>query len=295
LLADFTVDQPVDSGISILRGSSARVENVQVFNTSFRGILLEESTAVITQVTLTGDQPTSTVGILNRSSAVSLLGAIDASGFNVSGISATNGASYFIDEADIVLNGNANGAIFQLGSSVTFVGGSITANNNGFAGLILGVQAELTYGEIILNLDNNVIGMVVNIQSSFVPFGGFPATISASNCFVAGVVVQDGSVFQVVSGTLSITGNPDGLRAFSGSSVTLAGGPTVDVSGNANGDLILLFGSRGRIIPGPTIGNIVCDPTALITGAACPAPIESSNETRIPQLLEEISRLAARM
>ncbi len=294
-LADFTVSQPTASGIAILRGSSAEVTAVQVLDTEFRGILLEESTAIVSHLTLTGGTPTSTVGILNRSSDLSVLGPVDASGFNVSGISATNGASYFIDNADIVLNNNANGAIFQLGSSVTFVGGSMTANNNGFAGLILGVQAELTYGEININADNNVIGIVVNIQSALTPFGGFPAEISASNNAATGVIVQETSVFQFTAGNLLVNNNPEGLRAFSAGSVTLAGGPTIDLSGNANGDLILQFGSRGRILGAPTIGNIVCDDTALIVGAMCPAPIQSLADDGLMKQMEFYLQAASAM
>jgi hypothetical protein len=146
-------------------------------------------------------------------------------------------------------------------------GSTVTANGNGFAGLVFGQGTLTAYVPSVISASNNTLGLLVNDSNIIAPFG--TAKFRLENNTV-GMSVGLGTNL-LIRGGLSVQGNATGVLADGAGTLTLgsiADNPST-ITGNGT-DMRLLFGTRSTI-EGVTIGTLSCDATVLSRGTKiCP-------------------------
>jgi hypothetical protein len=212
-------------------------------------------------------------------STVVAKGTLSAQGNGGDGLVA-NGQTFFeLRGATVIASGNAGSGVsiindsrLQIFSFPEAQGSSITADNNGFAGIgILGARLGVV-GSQYFGSGANVISASNNIIGFFAPAGAIlsphaTARFVASNNGV-GMLLEDGASALIVGG-LNLTQNGAGISANGAGTLTLVSVPpnpsTVD---NNAADFDLGFGTR-LTIDGVIHTTLYCDGTALVRGATC--------------------------
>ena len=168
-----------------------------------------------------------------------------------------------------VVVGSGQLAIFGFPSSA---GSSLTVNNNGFAGIVLGNSQFNVYPAATVTATNNgVFGMLLVGGGAFIttlPGGGSTFVIEGK---AVGVNAQQGAGVLFQGGLLSIKGNGVGLFGDGAGTLTFRAAAPNPSSISGNGlDVNLRFGTRATF-DGVTIGSITCDATVLSEGSTvCP-------------------------
>ncbi len=297
-IADLQIRNGESQCLYIRHNAGAVARNLTIEDCGLRGILLEGSVATIRDVTI---RRVGTVGILNRTSRVELIGNILVSTAAVAGISATDSAVIYInpdppDVAEITVEDSLLGFVSQLSSEVTFAEGTLIARNTTLAGVLVASQGVFVHGTVTLDSSGNAgYGLWVDELSSFSPFVGFGAVVNLSNNGFDGAFVERGGALELTSAT-TIADNVGRGLAVEGGSLRL-GGSTIN-TGNAGGDVHLLFGARAEFGSGNTLGSISCDSTAIVRGSAScpasPAPATSGIDERRAALRAQMREALAR-
>jgi hypothetical protein len=270
-LAGLTIQNSAGNGILAQRGAAVGTRNVRVQNNTFTGIVVvDHSSAELTNSATTGNH----LGLDVVTSSSAVLKGTFSSSHNANGVDINGTSIVELRGAQVELNENGGyGLIAASGSHLAIfgwqsaAGSTVTANGNGFAGLIFGQGTLTTYVPSVISASNNVLGMLVNDADVIAPNG--TARFRLENNTV-GMSVGLGTNI-LIRGGLSVQGNATGVVADGAGTLTLG---SVDdnpsaITGNGT-DMRLQFGTRSTI-EGVTIGTLVCDATVLSRGTKiCP-------------------------
>jgi hypothetical protein len=245
---------------------------------------------------------------ISESSNALFSGAIISNENGASGMVVVNGSRSTLrpDANTLELQNNADAGMAIFASSVSIIGGSVTAQNNqdglrveGGSSLLLfnvnpaTMNQNVAHGFLVqqgssLLLQNstvtaaqNTTGFLVTTHSTVSLSGGFgagnPTVVTLANNTGAGLSVSAASQFDTATDpaeddiTLTIEGNTGSGVTADNASLTLQ---QATIGTNAGGDVVLSFGTRATL-NGNTIGSLSCDATVLLsgdTGVVCPAP-----------------------
>jgi hypothetical protein len=154
-------------------------------------------------------------------------------------------------------------------------GSTITASNNGFAGIGLPGAALSVVGAEFFGSGANVITASENFLFGFFMPAGQIFSPHATAKFVAennrvGMLMEDGASALIVGG-LNITGNGAGVSAVGAGTLSFVSVPPNPSTINLNQvDIDLGFGTRATL-DGVVATDLVCDATALVRGSlSCP-------------------------
>ncbi len=285
VLENFSVRDAPNAGVFVLLNSGAKLDGLTIENSAIRGILLEGSAALIGNTTVVGG---SSVGILIRTSRVEFFGSVHVSECGVAGISSTDGSVVLANPADLTVDNNFLGYVTQLSSETTIANGSLIANNNNLAGILIASHGMFVHGTAVIEAnDNQVFGIWVDELSAWSPFVGFGAQVSANNNGADGVKVERTATMQFTNATTVENNAGKGITVDNATLVL--GGTTV--SGNGGGDIELTYGSHADFNGNTLATPLICDGTVMVRGdESCPAPRPATKE-RSSQL-EKDGRLA---
>jgi hypothetical protein len=276
-LSGFTVQNGSDQGILFTHQAQGKLSNIKAQNNATEGLSVDRSHLDIENLVL--DNNSGGGMDAYTGSTVVAKGTLSAQGNGGDGLVA-NGLTFFeLRGATVMASGNAGSGVsiindsrLQIFSFPEAQGSSITADNNGFAGIgILGARLGVV-GSQYFGSGANVISASNNIIGFFAPAGAIlsphaTAKFVASNNGV-GLLLEDGASALIVGG-LNLTQNGAGISANGAGTLTLVSVPpnpsTVD---NNAADLDLGFGTRATI-DGVAHTTLYCDGTALVRGATC--------------------------
>ena len=279
-LKNLTVQNGSDQGVLATHQAQGVLRNVTVTQSGTVGLAVDRSHLDLVDVTLEANG-TSGMDAFSGSTVVAF-GDIAATNNGGDGLVA-NGKTFFeIRGAMVNASQNQGSGIsiindsrLQIFSFPEAQGSTITASNNGFAGIglpgselsVVGAQFFGSGANVITASDNFLFGF-------FLPAGGIFSPHATAK-FVAtgnrvGVLMEDGARALVVGG-LAVSGNGAGISAVGAGTLSLVSVPpnpsTVDLN---QVDLDFGFGTRATI-DGVTATELVCDGTALVRGTlACP-------------------------
>jgi hypothetical protein len=270
-LAGLTIQNSAGNGILAQRGAAFAMRELRVQNNTFTGIVVvDHSSAELTNSTTTGNR----LGLDVVTSSSAVLKGTFSSSHNANGVDVNGTSIVELRGAQVELNENGGyGLIAASGSHLAIfgwqsaAGSTVTANGNGFAGLVFGQGTLTTYVPSVISASNNQLGMLVNDSDLIAPFG--TARFRLENNTV-GMSIGLGTNI-LIRGGLSVQGNATGVVADGAGTLTLG---SVDdnpsaITGNGT-DMRLQFGTRSTI-EGVTIGTLVCDATVLSRGTKiCP-------------------------
>jgi hypothetical protein len=246
--------------IGALLGSSVMLHNLKVFNSSVRGLMIFNSSAIIDGLTV--DKTIST-SILIRGSHVRIEGNINFTN-TIEGCLVIDGASFvFSKNAVISARDCMAGIIVQSNSSFDSPFGTFNLNHNAFTGLALITHGTFSYGGS-MNIKNNAkSGIFIDDASSFSPFSNLigSSAVTLENNGFANVYITRWSTAEL-SNIASNTGATYGVWVDTG---ILRIGKS-KISGNKTADIRLQFGSRATFLDGAVVGTMSCDGTQLVRG-----------------------------
>ncbi len=276
-------------GLLVEGKASVVLKNVSARNNRNVGLLVDHARVVINEGTYEGNQ--AGIDTTNNASAV-LRGDISLQGNGVFGIAASNGAAIEVRGANLQASGNQLAGLLLEGGSLSIFnftvsqGSRIIADNNGLCGFVivgggfLDIVAppplQFQGGNLVSTSNNQACGFLVTNGSKIEsPFGAATFQISGNP---AGMLVSGNSDL-IINGGLRIENNMEsGLVADGAGVITLAPAvpspppalPSVIVN-NGGPDVALTFGSRATFEANVSVGQLVCDGTALARGVAtCP-------------------------
>lgn len=263
-LQDFSMRDGATRAVFVERASGFSLSGLDVRDFAIGGILLQQSTGTIADTTVVRSGE---VGILNRGSQVALIGNVTCNENGIAGISATLGASYSINGANITTNNNVNGFFVQISSGVEFPNGSLTANNNRRSGIVIANEGVFVHGNINVQANNNgLVGLLVTELASWAPFSGFGIQMELKNNVFSGIVVQESSSFVGAGfgGKILVAENRGPGVQIDGSKVTFG---NFELRDNLGDDIRLTFGTRAAFGFGNRFGKpVFCDSTVLTRG-----------------------------
>ena len=265
------IQKSTGNGVLAHHGATVALRDVRVQDNAVTGVVVvdhssaELADCVSTRNRLGLDVVTSSSAVLKGTVSITQNG----NGVDINGTSIVE-----LRGAQVELNENGGyGLIAASGSHVAIfgwqsaAGSTITANANGFAGLILGQGTLTTYVPSVITASNNTFGLLLNAANLFAPFE--EARFRLENNGV-GMSLGQGTTVLIAAG-LAIQGNGAGVVADGAGTLTLRStqaNPST-ITGNGS-DMRLLFGTRSTI-EGVTIGTLVCDSTVLSRGTKiCP-------------------------
>jgi hypothetical protein len=266
--------------IGALLGSSVTLHNIKVFNSSVRGILIFNSSALIDGLAV--DKTVST-SILIRGSQVRVEGEINFSN-TIEGCFVIDGASFVFSKSAVI---NARdcmaGMLVQSNSSFEGAFGTFNLNHNAFAGLALITHGTFSYGGNLVVKNNVQEGIFVDESSTFSPYSNLigSSTLTLENNGHAGVYVARGSSAELAN-VASNTGSKYGVWVDDGS-VRIGNSK---ITGNKTADVRLQFNGRATFLAGAVVGVMTCDGSHHVRGSiACspePPPSVAKPETVKP-------------
>lgn len=271
-ITGLTVQNASGNGVLAQRGAAFSMHDTFVQDNAFTGIVVfdhsgAELTNCVTQRNRLG------LDVVTSSSAV--LKGTFSSIQNGNGVDINGNSIVELRGAQVELNENGGyGLIAASGSHLAIFGfqvsrgSTLTANGNGFAGIILGMGTLTAYVPAVISASNNVFGLLLN-DAKVVAIVNAGTTFHLANNTV-GMNLRLGSQVHIFGG-LTVQGNGTGVLADGAGMLTLASpaaNPSV-ITGNGT-DVSLGFGTRSTI-DGVTIGTLVCDGTVLSRGTrTCP-------------------------
>jgi hypothetical protein len=270
-VSGLVIQKSTGNGVLVQHGAALALRDVRVQDNTFTGVVVvdhssaELADCVSTRNRLGLDVVTSSSAVLKRTVSINQNG----NGVDINGTSIVE-----LRGAQVELNENEGyGLIAASGSHVAIfgwqsaAGSTITANSNGFAGLIFGQGTLTTYVPSVITASNNTFGLLLNAANLFAPFE--EARFRLENN-VVGMSLGQGTTILIAAG-LTIQANGAGVVADGAGTLTLRStqaNPST-ITGNGS-DMRLLFGTRSTI-EGVTIGTLVCDSTVLSRGTkVCP-------------------------
>jgi len=269
----FTVQRGPGEGILGQQGAAFALENTTVQDNAYTGIAVADgSTASLTDVTSRRNR----LGLdVFTGSAATLHGEVvleanTGNGADINGLAVVEIRGAHVRASGnggigIVAGSGAQLAIFNLLSSE---GSTLTANDNGFAGILIAGSKLTAFPPCKITVANNVIGLFVA--------DGFAVVVNGNAEFVAegnqtGLRFEavGGGIFQ--GGPLTVRNNGVGLLGDGAGTLTIRSDPTKPSRIVNNGtDVDLKFGTRATF-DGVAIGSITCDQTVLSRGTTvCP-------------------------
>jgi hypothetical protein len=270
-ITGLTIQNASGNGVLAQRGAAFSMHDTLVQDNAVTGIVIldhsgAELTNCVTQRNRLG------LDVVTSSSAV-LKGTFSSSQ-NGRGVDVNGTSIVELRGARVELNANAGyGLVAGSGSHVAIFGfqasedSTLTANGNGFAGLILSSSILTAYVPAVISASNNAFGLFLSDGGIVAPDG--VTTFRIDNNTV-GMSVLRGSQLHIVGG-LTVQANGTGVLADGAGPLTLASVPANPSTITGNGtDVNLGFGTRSTI-DGVTIGTLVCDATVLSRGTrTCP-------------------------
>jgi hypothetical protein len=270
-LEGLTIQHASGNGVLARRGAAFVMSDSLVQDNAATGIVvLDHSGAELTNCVSTRNR----LGLDVVTSSAAVLKGTFSSSHNGNGVD-VNGASIVeLRGAEVELNENdGHGLTAASGSHVAIfgwqaaAGSTLTANGNGFAGLVFPLGTLTAYVPAVISASHNTFGIRLNDGRVAAPFGETTFRLEDNT---VGLSLGWGSQVLVMGG-LTVQGNLTGVVADGAGSLVLASTPEnpSTITGNGN-DMILSFGTRSTI-NGVTIGTLSCDATVLSRGTTtCP-------------------------
>jgi hypothetical protein len=259
-------------GILGLRGAAFTAEHTIARDNATTGIaVFQGSTAELSNSAMTGNRLGLDVG---TGSSVVLRDAITIGQNSINGVEINGEAVVELRAANVNASGNG-GVGISVGSGQLAIfaypatpASTLTANDNGFAGLIVGASRFTVYPAATVTASGNgVFGILT---------GGFVVTtIDSGSRFIiehnaVGLRFFTGGDALIRGARLTVNGNGVGLQGDGAGVLTFVSGPAQASTITGNGtDVDLSFGSRA-IFDGVAIGTLVTDGTVLCRGAGKP-------------------------
>ncbi len=279
-IENLSVRNGTDQGILARRQAQLELRDVSMTGNGTVGLSVDRSYVDIEDVSM-NDNGTGGMDAYSGSIVVAW-GDIAAMNNGGDGLAA-NGKTFFeVRGAAVVASDNQGSGIsiindsrLQIFSFPEAQGSSITANNNGFAGIGIPGSELSVVGSQFFGSGANVITASDNVLFGFfMPAGGIFSPHATAK-FVAegnrvGMLMEDGASALIVGG-LNVTDNGAGVSAVGAGTLTLVSVPPNPSSVDLNQvDLDLGFGTRATI-DGVAATDVVCDDTVLVRGSvSCP-------------------------
>jgi hypothetical protein len=270
-LSGLTIQKSAGNGVLAQGGAAVALRDVRVQDNAVTGIVvIDHSSAEMTDCASTRNRLG--LDVVTSSSAV-FKGTVSINQ-NGNGVDINGTSIVELRGAQLELNENGGyGLIAASGSHVAIfgwqsaAGSTVTANGNGFAGLVFGQGTLTTYVPSVISASNNTFGLFMNIANLLSPFEGSKFRLENN---AVGMSVGQGTTV-LIAGGLTVQANGAGVVADGAGTLTLRStqaNPST-ITGNGS-DMRLLFGTRSTI-EGVTIGTLVCDATVLSRGTKiCP-------------------------
>lgn len=279
-LDNLTVRNGADQGILATHQSQGRLRNIITTGNRTVGLSIDRSHLELDNVSMENNT-TNGMDAFSGSTVV-LFGEISANGNGGDGLAANGKTFLEVRGARVSASHNRGSGIsvindsrLQIFSFPEAQGSTITANNNGFAGIGLPGSELSVVGAEFFGSGANVITASENFLFGFFMPAGAIFSPHATAKFVAesnrvGMLMEDGASALVVGG-LNITGNGAGISAVGAGTLSLVSVPPNPSTVNLNiVDLDLGFGTRATL-DGVRASDLVCDDTALVRGSLeCP-------------------------
>ena len=271
-LEGLTIQHSSGNGVLAQRGAAFAMSDSLVQSNAATGIVvLDHSAAELTNCVSTRNR----LGLDVVTSSAAVLKGTFSSSHNGNGVD-INGASIIeLRGAQVELNDNDGyGLTGASGSHVAIFGwqasegSTLTANGNGFAGLVLPEGNLTVYVPAVISASNNMFGIRLMDGRVAAPSGKTKFRLEDNT--VAGMSLGWGAQVIIVGG-LTVQGNGTGVLADGAGPLILTSVPANPSTITGNGtDMSLAFGTRATI-NGVTIGTLVCDATVLSRGTTtCP-------------------------
>ena len=270
-VSGLVIQKSTGNGVLAHHGAAVALRDVRVQDNAVTGVVVvDHSSAELADCVSTRNR----LGLdVVTSSSVVLKGTVSINQ-NGNGVDINGTSIVELRGAQVELSENGGyGLIAASGSHVAIfgwqsaAGSTVTANGNGFAGLIFGQGTLTTYVPSVITASNNTFGLLLNAANLFAPFE--EARFRLENNGV-GMSLGQGTTILIAAG-LTIQANGAGVVADGAGTLTLRStqaNPST-ITGNGS-DMRLLFGTRSTI-EGVTIGTLVCDATVLSRGTKiCP-------------------------
>ena len=271
-VSGLAIQKSAGNGVLAHHGAAVALRDVRLQDNAFTGVVVvDHSSAELADCVSTRNRLG--LDVVTSSSAV-FKGTVSITE-NGNGVDINGNSIVELRGAQVELNENGGyGLIAASGSHIAIfgwqsaAGSAVTANGNGFAGLIFGQGTLTTYVPSVITASNNTtFGILLNAANLFAPFE--EARFRLENNGI-GMSVGQGTTILIAAG-LTIQANGAGLVADGAGTLTLRStqaNPST-ITGNGS-DMRLLFGTRSTI-EGVTIGTLVCDGTVLSRGTKiCP-------------------------
>jgi hypothetical protein len=269
-ITGLTIQNAAGNGVLAQRGAAFAMHDTIVQDNAVTGIVVvDHSSAELTNCATTRNR----LGLDVFTSSSAVLKGTFSSTQNGNGVDINGVSIVELRGARVELNQNGGyGLVAASGSQVAIFGAgqgsTITANGNGFAGIVLGDGTLTAYVPAVISASNNTFGLLLN-DARVVAIPNAGTTFHLENNTV-GMSVGLGSQVHIFGG-LTVQGNGTGVLADGAGTLTLASPPANPSTITGNGmDVSLGFGTRSTI-DGVTIGTLVCDGTVLSRGTrTCP-------------------------
>ena len=270
-ITGLTIQNASGNGVLAQRGARFSMNDSLVQDNTVTGIVvLDHSGAELTNCATQRNR----LGLDVVTSSSAVLKGTFSSSQNGNGVDINGTSIVELRGARVELNENAGyGLVAGSGSHVAIFGfqvsddSTLTANGNGFAGMILSSAILTAYVPAVITASNNAFGLFLSDGGILAPDGVTKFRIDNNT---VGMSVLRGSQVHIVGG-LTVQANGTGILADGAGPLTLtsvAANPST-ITGNGT-DMLLLFGTRSTI-EGVTIGTLVCDATVLSRGTrTCP-------------------------
>ena len=280
VVADLTVRNGADQGILVTRQAQGLLRNVTATANGTVGLAVDRSHLEIVDLSLTANG-SSGMDAFSASTVVAF-GDIEAVENAGSGLVANGKTFLEVRGAKVVAQRNQGSGVsiindsrLQIFSFPEAQGSTITASNNGFAGIglagaELSVVGEQFFGSganVITASENGLFGFFMPAGGIFSPHGTAKFVATGNN---VGMLMEDGASAVVIGG-LDIRENIVGISAVGAGTLTLVSvPPNPSVVDSNQVDVELAFGTRATV-EGVVASNVACDVTALVRGTlGCP-------------------------
>ncbi len=247
------------AGINVIQGSSATVSRVQVSNIRSRGVQVDESAAVIEDVSVDGGLGGAFVF---HAAQIMFHGNLVATNslFGVSllySAATAKGVNFTFDRDVFSL-------LIQESSTFEHIMGNLVVSNSTGVGIEVAAQGVFAYGSFIELHHNQNFALQVDELSSFSPLVGAPGggpSVEVTDNPAIGISIERGSTFELATAS-TIERNGVGLQVDN-STARLA---NATITANAT-DVKLSFAARAELNGGNTFGTpLQCDATVLTHG-----------------------------
>jgi nitrous oxidase accessory protein NosD len=276
IIRGLRVENGPGEAILVENGSAVSLTNLTLSGNTVGLALAAGATAELADSTI--ENNLTGVGLLTGSSLV-LKGRVIVSNNQDIGFDITGNSTVEIRGALVEVNNNARHGMTLDGSRLVLLGipqsqgSSLTLNGNGANGILLGQSSLSFFGAPAANRitisNNRGIGIRTLLGARILsPQAAVVFQIEGN---ATGIAFESDSGALIVGG-LSVLNNGTGALADGSGVVMLISPPGApsSITGNVTQDFDARFGSRIRLI-GVSVGpKVVCEPTVLSQGLACP-------------------------